>query len=93
MYGYNLVSEEKNSIWKIVVTDDSLKNKDGSVKAKVKAIAEIVDDVSNDLWDIIYYKDMVAFKLPIEHKTYIYSKLYWNARCGECFDKLKVLRK
>lgn len=93
MYGYNLISEEKNSIWKVVVTDPLLKNENGSVKDKVNEIAKIVDEESNDLWDIIKYKDMVAFKLPTERKTFIYSKKYWRLRCENRFDNLKVLIK
>lgn len=89
---FNLVTEEKNTIWKIVVSDYELINDDGSVKKKVEGIAELVVDTNNDLWDIIIYKDMVAFKLAMERKTYIYSKEYWKSRCDTDFNSLKVLK-
>lgn len=92
MAGYNLVSEDKNSIWKFVVTDPVLKNKDGSIKSKVTEITDIADKLSNEEYDLIIHKDMVAFKLPTERKTFIYSKDYWNSRCDKNLNNLKVLK-
>ena len=90
--GYNLVSEEKNSIWKFVVNDLLLKNKDGSIKSKVIEITDIADKKHNSEYDLIIYKDMVAFKLPTERITFIYSKNYWDSRCSENLTNLKVLK-
>lgn len=90
--GYNLVSEKKNSIWKFVVNDPLLKNKDGSIKSKVIEITDIADKISGSEYDLIIHKNMVAFKLPTERITYIYTKNYWDSRCSENLTNLKVLK-
>ncbi|WP_191025642.1 hypothetical protein [Clostridium butyricum] len=90
---YNLVSEDKNSIWKFVVNDPDLKIKNGDVKDKVISFADIVVKEKNEEWDLIIHKDMVAFKLPTERITYIYSKRYWDSRCDKNLINLKILKK
>lgn len=91
-YPYNLTSETRNSIWKFVVKDETLMNKDGTIKNKVKAIADIADDIPHKEWDLIVHKNMVAFKLPTERTTFIYSKRYWNSRCDQNLTNLKILK-
>lgn len=89
---YDLVKEDKNTIWKIVVTDPDLVNMDGSIKKKVHSIAKlVVSEKDIDSWDLLIHKDMVAFKLPTERKTFIYSKKYWDNRCYSSLTTLKVI--
>lgn len=82
--------EEKNTLWKFVITDPLLLNKNGSLKVKVKQLANKIDKMDMD-WDLIIYKDLVAFKLPPERKTFIYSKKYWDSRCDKCLNSLKTI--
>lgn len=90
-HGYNLSIEKRNSIWRFVVTDSSLRNKNGSFKDKVLEIANMCTNEDNFNWDLIIHKGMVAFKLPTERTTYIYSKTYWDDRCYQNLKNLKVL--
>lgn len=73
IFNMEIKIEEKNTLWKFVITDPLLLNKNGGLKAKVKQLATKIDKMDMD-WDLIIYKDLVAFKLPTERKTYIYSK-------------------
>ncbi len=90
--GFNVVGEEKNPTWKFVVTDPGLKTSNGSIKAKVKSMITKVLVHGNDFWDLIIYKDMVAFKLPTERKTYIYKKEYWDSRCDKSLTNIQILK-
>lgn len=92
MRDYDLISVEQNPIWKFVVIDPILKNKNGDIKAIVKEIADIADDTPNEEWDLIVHKNMVAFKIPTERITCIYSKQYWDSRCSQNLTNLKVLK-
>ena len=91
---YDLVKEDKNITWKIVVTDVDLINRDGSIKKKVHNIARLViaeRDMSS--WDLLVHKDMVAFKVPTERKTFIYTKSYWENRQISGLHTLKVIER
>lgn len=91
---YDLVREDKNLIWKVVVTDPDLVNRDGSIKSKVHSIAKlVVSEKDINSWDLLIHKDMVAFKVPTERKTFIYSKKYWEMRCDISLTTIRVIKK
>lgn len=91
---YELIKEEKNLMWKVVVTDPLLINKNGTIKSKVNDIAKlVVSEPDIYSWDLLIYKDMVAFKLPTERKTFIYTKRYWEDRCSVSLNTLKVIKR
>ena len=88
----NIVS--RNNIWEVRCAIDhgsSLLKRDSSPRKEVEELARFITLIHGG-WDIVYYKSIVAFKNPCERITWIYPKVYFNARMHDSYQHLDVIK-
>lgn len=98
-----LFAETENKVRRYYQKDKIINSLNSKINLLNRQIKSLEDDLKNCNINIdpgikplsyeeIIYKDMVAFKLPTERITFIYSKNYWDSRCSENLTNLKVLK-
>ncbi|MEG0296771.1 MAG: hypothetical protein RR620_08625 [Clostridium sp.] len=89
--GYSLVIQSPNSSWKIIINDTVIVKAIKNNTININDFLEVVSGRDKSKWDIIIYRDMVALKVPTEKKIFIYTKKFWDLRCKNNLQNLKVL--